>query len=69
MVDYVITLAPKGSKIALLARHFTDDMIDSLSDYPPEFAEFYAKQVATMLFWVATGDSLPDIPLPEDFTV
>ena len=56
----------KSSTMRVVTKIVTEGLQDA-SDVPPAIAEFYMRQLSTMMFWVATGESRDDEPMPEDF--
>lgn len=58
---------PNGSKGAMIGKRIAGEMLTDMTEIPPEFVEFYLKQLATMVYWTATGEALDEIPLPEGF--
>jgi hypothetical protein len=58
----------KSATMRVVTKIVTEALSDA-SDVPPAIAEFYMKQLSAMIWWTATGESLEEMPLPEDFTV
>lgn len=69
VIGYVSSRIPAGSKGSSIAKRIADEMLNDMTEIPPEFVEFYLKQLAAMIHWTATGQSVDDMPLPEDFDV
>lgn len=69
-IQYVVSSMPNnGTTWAPIVKRVTNDMMENLEEFPPEFVEFYTKQVAGLLHWTATGKAIDGVPLPEDFEV
>lgn len=68
VVKYVSGMVPKGAKGAGIVNRVASEMLLDVTEIPPEFVEFYVKQLSVLLYWTATGETLDDMPLPEDFT-
>ncbi|HEY6020720.1 MAG TPA: hypothetical protein VIY48_12740 [Candidatus Paceibacterota bacterium] len=67
VLDYVSKMVPADAKGAKIAQRIGREMVGDLSEVPPEIVEFYIKQLAGMMFWCATGETLDGVVLPEDF--
>lgn len=67
MVDYIIRTMPNDMKGANIVKRVAREMITDMTEIPSAIAEFYIKQLASLMYYVATGDGMDDIPLPEDF--
>lgn len=67
VVKYVSSMVPKGAKGASIVNRVASEMLLDVTEIPPEFVEFYVKQLSVLLYWTATGETLDDMPLPEDF--
>lgn len=55
-------------KIAFIMRRLMDEAIEDAAEVPPEIFEFYLSQATAVLHWIATGQTILNMPLPEDFT-
>lgn len=51
----------------MIGKRIAGEMLTDMTEIPPEFVEFYLKQLATMVYWTATGQALDEIPLPDGF--
>ncbi len=67
LIDYVTKAIPSGNKISPILRRVAADMTQDIQGFPPEVVELYIKYFASMLFWVAEGNTPDEFPLPEDF--
>lgn len=67
VIEYVSGQIPNGSKGSAIAKRIAGEMLNDMTEIPPEFVEFYLKQLATMVYWTATGNPLDEMPLPEGF--
>lgn len=68
-VKYMVSKGGTGPKAATMriVNKIVSEALTDASDVPPEIAEFYMKQLSAMIYWVATGETAGDIPMPEDF--
>lgn len=67
VIAYVSAMVPNNAKGAVIVRRVAAEMLNEIGEMPPEFIEFYIKQLSTMMYWTATGETIDDMPLPEDF--
>jgi hypothetical protein len=67
LIEYVSKAVPAGNKVGPIIRRIAVDMTDDIQAFPPEVVELYIKYFASMLFWVAEGNTPDEFPLPEDF--
>lgn len=67
VIDYMSNAVPTGFKASGIMKRVAREMLSEMDEIPPEILEFYVKQLSTMLYWVATGAALDDMPLPENF--
>jgi hypothetical protein len=67
VIAYVTKMVPANSKGASIAKRVASEMLLDVSEIPPEFVEFYVKQLSVLMYWTATGETVGDMPLPEDF--
>lgn len=68
-VTYMVSKGGAGPKATTMriVNKIVSEALSDAGDVPPEIAEFYMKQLSSMIYWVATGENAGDIPLPEDF--
>lgn len=66
VLTFLTSKVPSGNKTTPIVRRVAAEMFDELAEIPPEFIEFYVKQLANALYWAATGDGLDDMPHPLD---
>lgn len=67
VVDYISGMVPAGAKGSTIVRRMALELLTDVSEFPPEFVEFYIKQLSALLYWTSTGEKISDVPLPEDF--
>lgn len=67
VVNYVSDQIPAGSKGSVIGKRIAGELLTDMTEIPPEFVEFYLKQLATMVYWTSTGKALDEIPLPPGF--
>lgn len=67
VVEYVSKMVPSGAKGSAIVRRMAMELLNDVSEYPPEFVEFYLKQFSALMYWTAMGETIDDVPLPEDF--
>lgn len=67
LIEYVSKAIPNGNKAGAIVRRVATDMTSEIRGFPPEVVELYIKYFASMLFWVAEGNTPDEFPLPEDF--
>lgn len=67
LITYVTKAIPNGNKVGPIMRRVATDMTSEIQGFPPEVVELYIKYFASMLFWVAEGNTPDEFPLPEDF--
>lgn len=67
LIDYVSKAVPAGNKVGPILRRVAADMTEDIQQFPPEVVELYIKYFASMLFWVAEGNTPDEFPLPDDF--
>lgn len=67
VVSYIASMANKSTGVPPLVSKIVAEMLGDLSDVPPEIVAFYTKQVSALLYWVASGEAMDELPLPEGF--
>lgn len=67
VVEYITTMMPDDFKGAKIAKRVGRELVTDMAEIPPVFVEFYTKQLTAMMYWVATGEKMEDMPLPADF--
>lgn len=59
----------KNPRVIFMLNKLVADALEEASEVPPEILEFYMGQAAATLLWAATGQTVPSMPLPDDFPV
>lgn len=67
MITYISNAVPSGNKVGPILRRVAADMTEDIQQFPPEVVELYIKYFASMMYWVAEGNTPDEFPLPEDF--
>jgi hypothetical protein len=71
MLDFLLRDAVhanfKQQKMAKMIRRLADEALSELCDVPPELVEHYFTRTAAMMYWAATGETILNIPLDENF--
>lgn len=67
LITYVSNAIPNGNKVGPIMRRVVEDMTEEIRVFPPEVVELYIKYFASMLYWVAEGNTPDEFPLPDDF--
>lgn len=67
VITFVTGMVPGGSKGSPIVKRVVSEMVEEIRDVPPEMVELYVRQISALLHWVATGETLGDIPLPAGF--
>jgi hypothetical protein len=55
------------SKATFMLNMVSKEMLEEAGEIPPEIISFYLDQLAAVVHWSATGQFVPEMPLPDDF--
>jgi hypothetical protein len=59
----------QSGKVGFMVNKLISDALDEAGEVPPEILEFYMGQATAVLYWAASGETIVNMPLPDDFDV
>lgn len=67
--QYLKSIGGTSARAAILVQRVFNDAMEDAEEIPPEFMELYLKQGSAIMYWAATGETIVNMPLPEEFTI